>query len=84
MNTDLHDVDALLEELIDGWCARRVLRPLRELLPCYPRTSGLTDEWALLASSLKTIRIQCSEDLVTDELERVVQLQQLAESMAYR
>ena len=50
----------------------------------YPRVSGLTDEWALLAASLKTIRFQFGEDLLATELDCVVELQHLAESVVYR
>jgi len=84
MSTDLGKVDVLLSQLIDGWCERRALRPLGKILQCYPRVSGLTDEWALLAASLKTIRFQFGEDLLAKELDRVVELQHLAESVVYR
>ncbi|OOG40583.1 hypothetical protein [Rhodanobacter sp. C05] len=84
MSTDLSKVDILLAQLIDSWCERRALRPLGAILRCYPRVSGLTDEWALLAQSLKTIRYQFAGDLSADELDSVVELQQLAESVGYR
>ena len=75
---------ALLRQLIDSWCERRALEPLRVILPCYPLTSGLTDEWALLAKSIKTIRVQFASDLAAAELEQVIELQHLAESAVYR
>ena len=84
MSTDLSNVDTLLSQLIDCWCERRALRPLGAILPCYPRVSGLTDEWALLATSLKTIRFQFANDLESGELDCVVELQHLAESVVYR
>ena len=71
-------------QLIDAWCERRALGPLRVILGCYPFASGLTDEWGLLASGLKTIRAQHRGELTADELESVITLQQLAESVVYR
>ena len=71
-------------QLIDAWCDRRALGPLRVILTCFPFASGLTDEWASLASGLKTIRAQHRGDLTADELESLVALQQLAESVVYR
>jgi len=84
MTTDISTVDTLLSQLIDCWCERRALRPLGTILSCYPRVSGLTDEWALLATSLKTIRFQFANDLEPSELDRVVELQHFAESAVYR
>ena len=84
MSKDLSEPDALMAQLIDNWCARRALRPLREILSCYPRVSGLTDEWAALATCFKTIRIRFAKDLEPQELEQVIELQHLAESIVYR
>ena len=84
MSKDLSTVDVLLKQLIDGWCERRALRPLRVILHCYPLASGLTDEWATLATGLKTIRAQFAADLVAEELDQVIELQHLAESVVYR
>ncbi|MET4569096.1 hypothetical protein [Rhodanobacter soli] len=84
MSKDLSNVHVLLGQLIDGWCERRALNPLRVILSCYPLTNGFTEDWVLLATSLKTIRVQFANDLATDELEQVIELQHLAESAAYR
>jgi hypothetical protein len=84
MSKDLSNVHVLLAQLIDGWCGRRALRPLRVILQCYPLVSGLTDEWASLATGLKTIRVQFATDLVAEELDQVIELQHLAESVVYR
>jgi hypothetical protein len=84
MSKDLSTVDVLLRQIIDGWCERRALRPLRVILQCYPLVSGLTDEWASLAMGLKTIRFQFANDLVAKELDQVIELQHLAESVVYR
>ena len=84
MRIDLTNADAVIGQLIDNWCARRALGPLRQILSCYPRVSGLTDEWAALATCFKTIRVQLPTDLADQELEQVVALQHLAESIVYR
>ena len=84
MPIDLSNPDAIMAQLIDGWCGRRALGPLRQILPCYPRVSGLTDEWGDLATCFKTIRIRFSAELVGQELEQVTALQHLAESIVYR
>lgn len=84
MSKDPSSADALLRQLIDRWCERRALRPLRAILPCYPLVSGLTDEWMSLATSLKIIRVQFATDLVAEELDQVIELQHLAESTVYR
>ena len=84
MQIDLANSDALMEQLIDNWCGRRALGPLRQILSCYPRVSGLTDEWAALATCFKTIRVQFATELAGQELEQVIALQHLAESIVYR
>jgi uncharacterized protein involved in propanediol utilization len=84
MQIDLTNADTVMSELIDNWCARRALGPLREILLCYPRTSGLTDEWADLAACFKAIRVRLAAELTDQELEQVIALQHLAESIVYR
>ena len=49
-------LDILLEDLVDGWCARRALDPLRRLLPGYPMHMGLSDEWHLLWNALRNVK----------------------------
>ena len=78
------DPDKALSQLIDAWCERRALDPLRIILNCYPRVSGLTDEWAALAKGLKTIRVRHGDKLAPQELETVITLQHLADSVVYR
>lgn len=78
------DPDKALSQLIDSWCERRELDLLRTILNCYPRVSGLTDEWESLARGLKTIRVRYSDKLAAHELETVIAVQHLAESVAYR
>ena len=53
--TDLR-IDERLEALVNGWCDRRALSPLRSILAGYPRVSGLTDEWFELYAALRNVR----------------------------
>ena len=75
---------AELKALVDAWCERRELALLRTILKGYPLVSGLTDELAELAGALKTIRAQHRALLIAGELDRVIDLQQFAESLVYK
>ena len=83
MSKDLSNVHLRLGQLIDGWCERRALKPLRAILPYYPLPNGFTEDWALLAKSLKTIRVQFANDLALGELDQVIELQHLVEAAVY-
>lgn len=78
------DFDKELGKLVDAWCERRELRLLKTILPAYPRMSGLTDEWGDLATALKTIRAQHAKLLIDGEIDRVIELLHIAESVVYR
>ena len=69
-----------MTKLIDGLCERRALGPLRELLPHFPMPNGFSDEWAALASALKTVRTRYREGFTDVEFNRLVTLQRAAES----
>jgi hypothetical protein len=84
MRIDLTNADAVMGELVDNWCDRRALGPLRQILSCYPRVNGLSDEWEALAICFKAIRVRLPAELAGDELEQVIALQHLAESSVYR
>lgn len=56
-----------LWNLVDGWCERRALNPLRHLLPAYPPPNGTSDEWYELHDALKDIRASCGEQLTEEE-----------------
>jgi hypothetical protein len=75
--------DSDMADLVDAWCERRQLKLLSIILRVYPRVSGLTDEWAEIASALKTIRSQHLNQLEVDELNKVTDLQQYAESLLH-
>jgi hypothetical protein len=78
------DFDTELEKLVDAWCERRQLQLLRTILAAYPRVSGLTDEWGDLITALKTIRGEHCSLLAAGEIDRIVELQHIAESVVYR
>lgn len=58
---------ALLDGLVDHWCERRALGPLRLILQAYPLASGLTDEWHQLYQALRLIRSQYDKQLPEEE-----------------
>lgn len=61
------DVSQILDPLIDAWCERRALRPLRYLLGAYPRPQWLTDDCFQLLEALKDTRGLCHDSLPSDE-----------------
>ena len=83
-NSLVADANQDIAALIDAWCDRRAIDPLRIALSCYPIPNNLTDDWAAVAASLKTIRARFGRDLPPEELDTVVRIQQLAESIVYR
>jgi type VI protein secretion system component VasF len=60
-----------LDALLDAWCERRALAPLRILLPAYPLTNPLTDGWGELLQALYDLRASCLESLPEDEMAQV-------------
>jgi hypothetical protein len=63
--------DALpyIERMIDSWCERRAIGPLRWILTsAYP---GLyhTDHWLTVLDALKTIKGLCHEQLTQEEMD---------------
>ncbi len=57
----------ILDGLVDQWCERRALGPLRRILPAYPFTNNLTDGWHMLYDALRDVRAFCRDDLTTAE-----------------
>jgi hypothetical protein len=45
----------ILDDLIDRWCERRALDPLRILLAAWPASGDLTEDWHLLWQQLLTL-----------------------------
>ena len=62
-----------LERLIDGWCERRALSPLRHILQGYPLVTALSDEWHELRDALRNVRGLGEGELTADERESVEQ-----------
>jgi hypothetical protein len=59
-------ISSILDPLIDGWCGRRAIKPLRNLLPSFPRAQWLTDDCHDLINALKDTRA-CGEQVTTEE-----------------
>jgi hypothetical protein len=53
----------ILDGLVDQWCERRALNPLRRILPAYPLTNNLTDGWHMLYDALRDVRACCRDEL---------------------
>jgi len=64
------DVNKTVAQLIDQWCERRALGPLRYILNGWPH-NGLTDGLAILMDSLEKVRGLAREDLTPEEEELV-------------
>jgi hypothetical protein len=79
-----NDIFSKIDKLIDGWCERRALKPLRFSLRSYPLCSGLTDEWGALLDSLKDIKGLCESELPTEEKMVLVELMNAVEDIVYR
>ncbi len=61
-----------LDWLIEQWCERRALRPLKYVLPAYPGTLAHTDQLGDLLEALRDVKGLCREDLSQDELAQVI------------
>jgi hypothetical protein len=61
-------VFAILDDLIDRWCARRDLVPLATLLPSVTSFAGLTDSWMELFHALRSVRARAHGTLPDDEI----------------
>jgi hypothetical protein len=73
------DLFATLDALIDGWCERRALRPLRYLLPAYPGVLAHTDQQFQLLDALKDVKGLCGDDLTPEERRLVTQAHDFVE-----
>ena len=60
-----------MDALLDSLCAARALKPLRTLLPHWPVLNGFTDEWAALATALKTVRMQQRDSVSAADMELI-------------
>lgn len=69
--TDTTDLFNDIDTLIDEWCERRALNPLRSLLPAYPILMGTSDEWHNLYNALRYISASHRDELKGDERDRL-------------
>ena len=46
----------ILDDLIDRWCERRALEPLRVVLEAYPPAPFVSDGWATLYASIRNLK----------------------------
>ena len=63
------DASGVIQQLVDRWCERRLLTPLRHLLPVYPLHTPHTDGWFDLYRGLKDVQVFCRSGLPSDEQE---------------
>jgi hypothetical protein len=63
-----------LDVLINDWCERRALRPLRYLLPCYRGVSAHADLQFELLEALKKVNDLGRNDLTPEERRLVRQV----------
>lgn len=56
---DSQDALTTIGSLVDAWCDRRALGPLRLILRGYPLDNALTDGWMELLQSLYDVRASC-------------------------
>jgi hypothetical protein len=63
----------ILDGLVDQWCERRALNPLRRILPAYPLTSNLTDGWHMLYDALRDVRAFCCDELSAAEQKQLAE-----------
>jgi hypothetical protein len=66
---DTNALNDTIKTLVDAWCERRELSPLRILLPAWPMPLGLTDDWNDLRDALRHVRAMARESVT--EAERV-------------
>ena len=57
-----------LDWLIEQWCERRTLRPLRFILQVYPGALVHTDQFGDLLEKLRDVKGLCRNDLTPQEL----------------
>jgi len=61
----------ILDGLVEQWCERRALNPLRRILPAYPLTNNLTDGWHMIYEALRDVRASCRDELSAAEQQQI-------------
>jgi len=79
MGTDKHrlkseglTLNQKLDWLIDQWCERRAVHPLRFLLAAYPGMLAHTDQFGFLLERLRDVKGLCKNELTPQELTHVI------------
>ena len=73
------EVSQILDPLVEAWCERRALRPLRYLLHAYPRPQWLTDDCFQLLEALKDTKGLCHDILPPEEIKQLTKAMILLE-----
>ena len=71
-------------QLVDAWCERRALKPLRHVLAGFPLSNGLTDDWAGLLTALQNVRAFCRDVVTNHELATLDRCCSAIERLVYR
>jgi hypothetical protein len=61
-----------LDWLIEQWCERKSLKPLKYILPIYPGPLAHADQLGDLLEALRDVKGLCRDDLNPEELNRVI------------
>jgi hypothetical protein len=78
------DFQREMTTLLNDWCDRRALAPLKIVLPHYPLFNDFADEVVELTKALKTVRVQLGSTLPASEFDRLVRLLHETESALNR
>ena len=70
------NINTDIAKLIDKWCGRRAITPLRIVLPHWPPANGFTDEWMAVWAAMRHTRAMCRDDLAkhqeTEALDHII------------
>ena len=65
------ELAAAVDALVAGWCDRRALRALRQILAGWPSPLGLTDDWELLRDALRNVLGVARSELTAAEIDSI-------------
>jgi hypothetical protein len=72
LKTNSLTLNQKLDWLIDQWCERRALHPLRFLLAAYPGVLAHTDQFGFLLERLRDVKGLCRNELTSQELTPII------------